>query len=46
MSSFTPGSGKQFSAFPPGRRCATVTFYPKAEGPAASSNYSWCFDLH
>jgi hypothetical protein len=44
--SFTPGPGKEFSAFPPGRNCAEVTFFPKAEGQASTSTYSWCFTLH
>jgi hypothetical protein len=44
--SFTPGAGKEFTAFPVGRHCATVMYYPRAEGPASTTSYGWCFELH
>ena len=44
--SFSPGPEKEFKSFPAGRACAAVTYYPRSEGPTASSSYSWCFTLH
>ena len=44
--SFTPGPGKEFTAFPAGRHCASVSYFPRTEGSASLTNYSWCFTLH
>jgi hypothetical protein len=43
---FTPGPGKEFASFPVGRHCATVLYYPRAEGQASTTSYGWCFELH
>jgi hypothetical protein len=44
--SFTPGPGKAITSFAAGHRCATVSYFPRAEGAASITNYSWCFTLH
>jgi hypothetical protein len=43
--SFTPGPDKAFTSLPAGRVCATVRFWPQAEGEQTAQNYSWCFQL-
>lgn len=43
---FTPGQDKEFSAFPAGRNCAVVRYWPVDQGPSAATTYSWCFNLH
>lgn len=43
---FTPGPEKEFSKFSPGKHCATVMYWPVAEGRDSASTYRWCFELH
>ena len=43
--SFTPGEGKEFSKFRPGRHCASVELWPTSSPGAPHRQYPWCFNV-
>lgn len=44
---FTPGPGTETGELTPGKRCATVVYWPATSTREASSqNYSWCWQVH
>lgn len=44
--SFTPGEGKEFERFRPGRNCAVARFWPRGASPETGRTYTWCYSLH
>lgn len=42
---YTPGPGKELSAFRPDRNCATVTYWQTGQPPETGDSFSWCFNL-
>ncbi len=44
---YTPGEGKEIDELVPGRRCATVVYWPLISTREASAeSYKWCWTVH
>lgn len=44
---FTPGKGTETGALKPGRRCATVVYWPiESTRARASGSHGWCWSVH
>ena len=41
-----PEEGSIFADLTPGRHCASIVFWPAAQGRQAASSQQWCFNLH
>ena len=41
-----PEKGSIFADLKPGRHCASIVFWPAAQGRRAASTQQWCFNLH
>lgn len=43
---YTPGPGTETGALDPGRRCATVIFWPITSTRADAATHRWCWDVN
>ena len=41
-----PEKGSIFADLKPGRHCASIVFWPVAQGRRAAASQQWCFNLH
>jgi hypothetical protein len=41
-----PQPDSQYRTLSPGQHCATVVYWPLAEGRNSAASYRWCFTLH